>query len=406
MLSPLMAGRSSCAVNDLALSQQAHSVMRIEQGNDTPGPDVRHLPMLVSHGFQSDYERGFCNGLAAIGVAVRLISSDTTDYSGLNKLVRTVNLRGSQDRGRRWSAKAFNQARYHCKLLAFAASGPARLIHVFGLIEPTLLCGIVEGAWFRACAKRYVLTVHNLVPHDRHNAVQKVLSRLSFRLPHKLVVHTKRMRDELIRDYGIAPAKVIVMEHGLEPANIGDQAHRVVLADGVLRILFFGVIAQYKGVDLLLDSLEQFPGPFSLVIAGSCLNAALATNIEERIARHPARASISWRNGFVPEEDLPALFNQTDAVVLPYRHIDQSGVLFQAMRFGVPVVATTVGAFPDYLTSTLGELCSPDAGGIRAALIRLRSRLQEFSRAGIAEAGRRFEWSNTVRALVGIHLAG
>ena len=50
---------------------------------------------------------------------------------------------------------------------------------------------------------------------------------------------------------------------------------------------------------------------------------------------------------FVADAELPAFFERADLVVLPYREIDQSGVLFTALAFGRPLVLSAVGGFPE-----------------------------------------------------------
>ena len=50
---------------------------------------------------------------------------------------------------------------------------------------------------------------------------------------------------------------------------------------------------------------------------------------------------------FVSGAELAGAFRAADLVVLPYREIDQSGVLFTAMAFGKPLLLTRVGGFPE-----------------------------------------------------------
>ena len=73
--------------------------------------------IVVSHGFQPNYERGFVNGLASNGVEVTLVSSDRTETPGLLQGVTALNLRGSQDASRPALAKAMNLLRYHLRLM-------------------------------------------------------------------------------------------------------------------------------------------------------------------------------------------------------------------------------------------------------------------------------------------------
>ena len=50
---------------------------------------------------------------------------------------------------------------------------------------------------------------------------------------------------------------------------------------------------------------------------------------------------------FIGDDELPAYFRRADLVVLPYREIDQSGVLFTALAFGRPLLLSDVGGFPE-----------------------------------------------------------
>jgi glycosyltransferase involved in cell wall biosynthesis len=50
---------------------------------------------------------------------------------------------------------------------------------------------------------------------------------------------------------------------------------------------------------------------------------------------------------FIGDSELPAFFRRAEVVVLPYREIDQSGVLFTAMAFGKPLLLSDVGGFPE-----------------------------------------------------------
>ena len=372
-----------------------------------PVPDWPHAGRLatrpvvcLSHGFQINNERGFCNGLSAQGVAVTLVSSDRSDRANLLPAVRTVNLRGSQDEARpRW-LKAANQLRYHLAVMGYALLRRRATLHVIGLLVPLIWCGVIQGLWFRLVCRRYVLTVHDVLPHDAHTAWNHRLGRIAYRLPHHVVVHTPRMRDTLIADFGIAAARIVVMEHGIEPrVNPGppvapgdDQAVPMLLA--------FGIVVPRKGTDILLEALSGLSFAVRLVIAGHCPDPAFRARLRALIDAHPLRERIEWLDRFVGEDEVEALFTEAAVALLPYRYIDQSGVLFQALRFGTPVVATRVGQFERYVGPDVGELADAgDAGSLRQALERWGARRQTLSREHIAAIGRGFEWPITVLAL-------
>lgn len=356
--------------------------------------------LCVSHGFQTNYERGFCNGLAAQGVALTLVSSDRSDRAGLLPAVHTVNLRGSQEENRpRWR-KALNLVRYHISLMGYALWRRDATLHVMGLLAPLVWCALVQGLWFRLVCARYVLTVHDLLPHDAHTAWNRRICRWAYRLPHCVVVHTQRMKQALVSDFGLRPGDVLVMEHGIEPQGEAGVPGEDAPREPVPLLLAFGAVLPRKGTDLLLEAVASLPFEFRLVVAGPCPDEAFRQHLRARIEVHPQRERIDWRDAFVPEREMDQLFQRADVLVLPYRYIDQSGVLFQALRFGTPVVATRVGQFEHYVSSEVGELAAPDdIASLRAALERWCARRTSFSRARIQAIGGQYAWPTTVLAL-------
>jgi glycosyltransferase involved in cell wall biosynthesis len=356
--------------------------------------------VVVSHGFGSNYERGFCNALAENGVAVTLVSSDRTDYASLLPAVIAVNLRGSQEETRCRILKVANIVLYHLRLLAFTLRKSNAVVHVIGLTQPPLLCGVIEGLWFRLFAKQYVLTIHDLLPHDRHTFRMRIMHWLTYQLPDRLVVHTRRMANELEQQFHVSPDRIVIMEHGIEPLATMPVFPAPSSSDNLLRLIFFGFILPYKGVDLLLDAIAGLKCPVFLTIAGRCNDTSLTQELKTRIAASPYAESITWRNEFIPEHEIEPLFINADALVLPYRHIDQSGVLFQALRFGLPVIATCVGEFEHYISHDVGEICAPEnTDDLCAALKRYAARKNRMSRQKIVEIGRSYEWPKTVRSL-------
>ena len=360
--------------------------------------------LVVSHGYEAIYERGFCNGLSDNQMDFVLVSSDSTDYAGLRHGTRTLNLRGSQEGRRpRWR-KALNLIRYHATLLWYVFRTKPRVLHVIGLLAPPLIAGVLDGLWFRLFAGNYVLTVHDLLPHDRATWKNKVLFHLSFRLATTLVVHTAKVRQALIERHGVSPSAIIVMEHGIEPLASLPSTDERRDNGGSWNILFFGKVMRYKGLDVLLDALHDTCIDFRLVIAGTGTSAPHTAELNAAISTHPKSHWIVWHNRFIEESELPSLFGAADVVVLPYKHIDQSGILFQALRYGVPLVATRVGSFENYVTPDVGELAEQvDARSFGRALVRCHARRASLTREKVASVGRRFDWQHTVPVLSGFY---
>lgn len=360
--------------------------------------------VCISHGFQSNYERGFCSAVARAGVDVTLVGSDTTDAAALPEELEFVNMRKSQDPHRSDWSKAFNLIRYHIALMGFVAGRRQSIVHVIGLVWPVIWCGVIQGMWFRLVCHRYVLTVHDVVPHDRHDPLTNFACRVAYRWPNRLIVHTDRMRLRLEAEMGVAPRRIVVMEHGIEPRRESPARSRSCDTERVPMLLAFGGVARRKGTDVLLKALGSVSFEFRLVIAGGCVDDGYRELLRHLIDSHSKRTWITWQDGFVPEVEMERLFGDAAVTVLPYRYIDQSGVLFQALRFGVPVVATRVGQFERYVSEEVGVLCDAESvASLADALDRWFRQRTEFSPDAIRRVGDRFDWAVTVRALDGVY---
>jgi glycosyltransferase involved in cell wall biosynthesis len=94
---------------------------------------------------------------------------------------------------------------------------------------------------------------------------------------------------------------------------------------------------------------------------------------------------VRWVTEFVDDGELAACFARADVVVLPYREIDQSGVLATALAFGSPLVLTDVGGFAEVAAVGAARLVAPgDPPALREALTELLgdSQARERLRAG------------------------
>ncbi|HUA77765.1 MAG TPA: glycosyltransferase, partial [Acetobacteraceae bacterium] len=167
-----------------------------------------------------------------------------------------------------------------------------------------------------------------------------------------------------LREDGLAPRqRLLLASH--PPFDFGPmppaRGH-----EGPLRLLFFGRLLRYKGLDLLAAALARLPpGLFTVRVVGrgpaSPARAALA-----------ALGFVTVENRWVPEEEIPALLGWADAVVLPYREASQSGVAAGALAAGRFVVATRVGGLePQLGAEPLARLAEPDPASLAACLARL-----------------------------------
>lgn len=365
----------------------------------------RHV-ILVSHGFQSHYELGFANGLANNGIQVTLLGLNNTLRDKLHAGINFINIRGSQAPERSTWRKLRNLLVYHARLLHYVAGHRQATVMVIGLVYPELFVGVLEGLALRLLASKFSFTVHNILPHDKHTAWMRIIYWVIYRIPHLLIVHTPATTASLQEQFGLDTGKVIIVEHGSNDAVELSQLTRgqAKVSFGFLPedvvLLFFGAISPYKGLDLLLDALNDHPA-VKLLVGGRCPGNDYGKLMRERLTTLEKDGRVRWIDGYLDEAGVSTLFAAADAVVLPYRHIDQSGVLLLALTLGVPMIATNVGDFRAFINQDTGLIVN---GSSSAALsqgiadfLLIHPRYNEKT---IRALGRKCNWENTVKTLL------
>lgn len=367
--------------------------------------------VLLSHGFQAEYECGFANGLSRNGLDVTLIGSDVTLTNRLDPKIRFLNFRGSQAPNRPFLVKAANLIVYWLRYSAYLLKHRGSTVHVFGLFSlPNLFASLCEAWLTKMVSGGYILTVHNLMPHDRHNKVNAALSRIIYKSAKACIVHTQRMKDELAAVYSINPASIFILEHGIDRLYPRDNATRVNtrarigLSMDDKTLLFFGQIAPYKGLDLLLMAYDHVIKQYKvkLIIAGYCRDGSYREWLKAEIDSRNDNGSILWMDCFVPDEDVVPLFIASDIFVMPYKHIDQSGVLFMALSTGLPLVVTDVGSLKDYISP--GSIAVPPNSPYEfsAAIIELLGSMNKLN-SETHNNLKKLLWINTVKSLLPLY---
>src|SRR3954449_932501 len=120
-------------------------------------------------------------------------------------------------------------------------------------------------------------------------------------------------------------------------------------------ILAFGLVRPYKGTDVLLEAFRQVEGA-ELWIVG--MPRMPMDALRELAGRAPG--TVRFVDRFVTDPEIPAFMRRADLVVLPYRNIEQSGVLYTALAFGRPLVLSSVGGFTEIGERGAARLVPPE----------------------------------------------
>ncbi len=151
--------------------------------------------------------------------------------------------------------------------------------------------------------------------------------------------------------------------------------------DDVTRLLFFGLIRPYKGLEDLLEAFDGLDAAtaarFHLTVVGETWEGW--TRPAQMIAASPHPQQVTFVNEYVTDKAAGAFFADADVVVLPYRRGSASGPLQIAMSHGLHVVLYAVGGLVEAVRDYAGATLVPpdDVAALRAALLAVEPRRAE-----------------------------
>src|SRR5579863_758070 len=266
------------------------------------------------------YAFGLAMALVAKGVGVDVIGGDEIDSPELHVTpnLRFLNFRGDQQAKVTASKKLLNLALYYARLMRYAARSKPKLLHILWNNKIEWFDRTILMAYYKVVGKRVVLTAHN-VNQARRDAKDSLLNRLTLRIQYRLCdhifVHTRKMKDELCQDFGVAEKAVTVIRHPINNAFPDtdltpiEAKRQLGLREDEKAILFFGRIRPYKGIEHLLAAFRPLAAAHSnyrLIIAGEPKKGSeeYREEIEQIVRRDFEPGRIVLRIRFIPDEEM------------------------------------------------------------------------------------------------------
>ncbi|WP_293884274.1 MULTISPECIES: glycosyltransferase [unclassified Sphingobacterium] len=160
-------------------------------------------------------------------------------------------------------------------------------------------------------------------------------------------------------------------------------------------ILFFGFIRQYKGLDILLQALNDTrlrKMGVKLLLAGEFYDdPALYLDL---IKKYKLEEFIFMHTDFIPNQEVGRYFSAADCVVLPYRSATQSGITQVAYHFDLPMIVSNVGGLPELVRdSYVGYVVEPKAEEIAERIFSFyHYNKEEQFRTNIIDEKRKYSW--------------
>jgi glycosyltransferase involved in cell wall biosynthesis len=331
---------------------------------------VIHVHVVDPSAYTPPYDHALCNALGAAGADVELFTSrfaygpvpPPSGYARIEHFYRAGALVPGSGAAAQRARRALKLAEHVPDMLRYRrAARAADVVHFQWLTVQQLDARLLPAK--PAGRPPLVLTAHDVLPREG-GARRRAAQRRLYEHFDAVVVHTEHGRARLTQQLGVDERRVHVIPHGAF-AHLADlPAAPPPFQTDKRVVLFFGLLRPYKGLDVLLQAWRGIDDAELWIVGMPRMDiAALSSD---------APANVRLVPRFVGDAELPAYFARADLVVLPYREIEQSGVLFTALAFGKPLLVSDVGGFAELAARGAAHAVAPgDAAALHDALVGL-----------------------------------
>ncbi len=244
----------------------------------------------------------------------------------------------------------------------------------------------------------------NIIPHEKRVG-DRMLAKYFTRSVNGFVVMSHSVMSDLKQFNSLKPR--LFCPHPLYD-NFGSKATReeslnyLKLDPNRRYMLFFGLIRNYKGLDILLKALAE---PIfrnlnvSLIVAGEFYGDSESYfDLEKRLG---LEGQIIWMCDFVPDSEVKYYFCSADIIVQPYKSATQSGVTQIAYHFEKPMLVTNVGGLAEIVPDgKAGYVVEPNEKEVAKALSSFFiEKKEDYFLKGLLEEKAKYSWSNMTGAV-------
>lgn len=194
---------------------------------------------------------------------------------------------------------------------------------------------------------KVITILDNVIPHEQ-KFFDKPLTSWFLKQNTGFVAMSKSVQNDLL---SLRPdARFLLKPHPLYN-HFGDKVDRIMACERLglnpekKTLLFFGLIRDYKGLDLLIEAFDLLDDSYQLLIAGESYGSF--DKYEEQIRQSKRSHDIKVFNRYIGDNEVPLFFSASDVCILPYRTATQSGITSIAYHFETPLIATQTGGLSE-----------------------------------------------------------
>lgn len=250
----------------------------------------------------------------------------------------------------------------------------------------------------------------NIIPHEER-LLDTRLTKIFFGFIDSFIVLSKKVENELLSF--VPEAKYKYSPHPIYSIFNNTLSKEQAKAELKLAtkkvLLFFGLIREYKGLDILINAMEKIKTEledYTLLIVGECYENE--NKYTDLIKKAGITDNVKCHYSFIPDNEVGKYFSATDVVVLPYKTASQSGIVQIAYHFDTPVIVSNVGGLPEIVDEGKTGYCvEPNSNAFAKAIKAFyeNDNISEMN-SNISEYKSQFSWDVMVKAiekLVNVH---
>ena len=252
---------------------------------------------------------------------------------------------------------------------------------------------------------KVISILDNVIPHERR-FFDTPLTKYFLGGSDGYVTLCQAVADDLLKMRPDAMYTVIphpLYSHFGQKMPRGEAEKALGLEGGKRNILFFGLIREYKGLDILLEAFGGLGEDYQLIVAGEPYGSF--DRYRRLIEESPYASRIHVFPEYIRDSQVKLYFSAADLTVLPYRSATQSGIGAISCHFGVPMVVTDVGGLRETVADKgLGMVCpecSPESVAEAVRTYFGEPSLKERFASCIREENTRLSWNRFCKELVG-----
>jgi glycosyltransferase involved in cell wall biosynthesis len=248
---------------------------------------------------------------------------------------------------------------------------------------------------------KIITLLHNAIPHEAR-FFDKALLNLLIKNSQGFMIMSESVKENLLSikpdaHYCLKPHPLY--DHFGEKISTQEAREKLEIDPDKKTLLFFGLIRDYKGLDLLIETMSILDDSYQLVIAGEVYGSF--EKYEKLIHTSKAKNRIHVFNRYIDDKEVPILFSAADCLVLPYKSATQSGVIPVAYHFAIPIVATDVGSLKATIANAgTGVICQPKIIDLVCGIDELFSMQKTELIANIQKEKENLSWDNFSNALI------